>query len=263
MSDSATIIVPDLAGMLWAVGLMAIAIGLSSWQGLGLSGTLALATVRTLVQLLAVGFFLSIVFATDNPLLILLVLAGMATIAAVVARNRIDREMPKLFKWMLVAIFSSGLVTVGYVCLFAIRLDPWYSPQYLIPLAGIVLGNAMTAASIAGDRLVSALRNSRTDIETHLSLGATPEQAAATYRKEAIKAGLIPTINAMMVVGLVTLPGTITGQILGGADPLIAALYQILIMFMLALATLIASLIATYGIRQQFFNSAMQLVDPS
>jgi len=262
MADSATNIVPDLLGMLWAIGLMAISIGLSSWQGLGLSKTLAIATVRTLVQLLGVGLFLSIVFSTENPLIILAVIAGMATIAAVVARNRIDREMSRLFKWVLLAIFSSGLVTVTYVCVFVIQLDPWYSPQYLIPLSGIVLGNAMTAASIAGERLVSALRNSRTEIETHLSLGATPEQAASTYRKEAIKAGLIPTINAMMVVGLVTLPGMITGQILGGADPLIAALYQILIMFMLALATLIAALIATYGIMQQFFNPAMQLVDP-
>ena len=90
-------------------------------------------------------------------------------------------------------------------------------------------------------RLVKALRNNRIEIETHLSLGATPRQAIATYRQEAIKAGLIPTVNAMMVVGLVTLPGTITGQILAGADPLVAAIYQILIMFMLALATLIAS----------------------
>ena len=262
MADSATNIVPDLVGMLWAIGLMAIAVGLSSWQGLGLSKTLAIATVRTLVQLLGVGLFLSIVFSTENPLIILAVIAGMATIAAVVARNRIDREMSRLFKWVLLAIFSSGLVTVTYVCVFVIQLEPWYNPQYLIPLSGIVLGNAMTAASIAGERLVSALRNSRTEIETHLSLGATPEQAASTYRKEAIKAGLIPTINAMMVVGLVTLPGMITGQILGGADPLIAALYQILIMFMLALATLIAALIATYGILQQFFNPAMQLVEP-
>lgn len=262
MADAATNIVPDLAGMLWAIGLMAIAIGLSSWQGLGLSKTWAIATVRALVQLLGVGIFLSIVFSTASPLVILAVLVGMATIAAVVARNQIDREMSRLFKWVLLAIFSSGLVTVTYVCVFVIQPDPWYSPQYLIPLTGIVLGNAMTAASIAGERLVSALRNSRTEIETHLSLGATSKQAASTYRKEAIKAGLIPTISAMMVGGLVTLPGTLTGQILGGADPLIAALYQILIMFMLALATLIAALIATYGIMQQFFNPAMQLVDP-
>ncbi len=262
MADAATNIGPDLVGMLWAIGLMAIAIGLSSWQGLGLSKMLAIATVRTVIQLLGVGVFLSIVFSTENPLVILAVLIGMAMIAAVVARNQIDREMSRLFKWVLLAIFSSALVTVTYVCVFVIQLDPWYSPQYLVPLAAIVLGNAMTAASIAGERLASTLRHSRTEIETHLSLGATPEQAAATYRQEAIKAGLMPTINAMMVGGLVTLPGTLTGQILAGADPLIAALYQILIMFMLALATLMAALIATYGIMRQCFNPAMQLVDP-
>lgn len=253
---------PSLVGMLWATGMMAIAIGLSSWQGLGLSKMLAIATGRTLVQLLGVGIFLAFVFATRNPFVVLAVLAGMVTIAATVARSRIDRDLPRLLKWVWIAIFSSGLFTMTYVSVFVIRPDPWYDPRYLIPLTGIVLGNAMTAASIAGERLVSALRNHRVEIETHLSLGATPAQAVQTYRQAAIKAGLIPTINAMMVVGLVTLPGIITGQLLAGADPLAAAIYQILIMFMLALATLIAALVVTYGIMKQFFTPAMQLIDP-
>lgn len=243
---------PSLIGMVMAVGMMAIAIGLSSWQRLGLSKMLAIATVRTLVQLMGVGLFLAFIFATRNPVAVLAVLLGMVTIAATVARSRIDRDLPRLLQWVWLAIFVSGLVTMSYVSLLVIRLEPWYDPRYLIPLTGIVLGNAMTAASIAGERLVSALRNNRTEIETHLSLGATPVQAVMTYRQAAIKAGLIPTINAMMVVGLVTLPGTITGQLLAGADPLMAAIYQILIMFMLALATLIASLVVTYGIMQQF-----------
>jgi len=248
--------------MLWAVGMMAIAIGLSSWQRLGLAKTMAIATVRTLAQLLFVGVFLAAIFASRQPLAVIAVLIGMATIASVVARNRIDKDLPKLLKWVWLAVFSSGFTTIMYVNLLVIHLDPWYDPRYLIPLTGIVLGNAMTAASIAGERLVKALRNNRVEIETHLSLGATSSQAIATYRKSAITAGLIPTINAMMVVGLVTLPGTITGQILAGADPLVAAIYQILIMFMLALATLIAALVVTYGIARQFFTPAMQLMDP-
>jgi putative ABC transport system permease protein len=253
---------PTLVGMLWATGLMAIAIALASWQQLGISKLLAIATARTIVQLLGVGVFLAFVFATRNPFIILAVLLVMTTIAAVVARNRIDRELPRLLTWVWLAIFASALLTMTYVCLLVIHLDPWYDPRYLIPLTGIVLGNAMTAAAIAGERFVSALRNSRSEIETHLSLGATPAQAVQTYRQEAIKAGLIPTLNAMMVVGLVTLPGIITGQILAGADPLTAAVYQILIMFMLAIATLIAALIVTYGIMQQFFTPAMQLIEP-
>ncbi len=250
---------PTLVGMLWATGLMAIAIALASWQNLGLSKTLAIATGRTIVQLLFVGVFLAFVFETRNPLITLAVLAVMVTIASVVARNRIDRELPHILKWVWLAIFLSGLVTMAYVSLLVIHPDPWYDPRYLIPLTGMMLGNAMTAASIAGDRLVNALRNNRNEIETHLSLGATPAQAVQTYRQNAIKAGLIPTLNAMMVVGLVTLPGSITGQILAGADPLTAAIYQILIMFMLALTTLIASLVVSYGIMRQFFTPAMQL----
>ncbi|KPQ36723.1 MAG: putative ABC transport system permease protein [Phormidesmis priestleyi Ana] len=253
---------PNLVGMLWATGMMAIAIALASWQGLGLAKLLAIATGRTIIQLLGVGIFLAFVFETRNPLIILALLALMVTIAATVARSRIDRDLPGLLKWVWLAIFLSGLVTMSYVSLLVIHPDPWYDPRYLIPLSGIVLGNAMTAASIAGERLVNALRNNRVEIETHLSLGATPIQAVQKYRQAAIKAGLIPTINAMMVVGLVTLPGIITGQILAGANPLTAAVYQILIMFMLALATLIASLLVTYGILKQFFTPAMQLIDP-
>lgn len=253
---------PSLVGMLWAVGMMAIAIGLASWQGLGLSKTLAIATGRTLIQLLGVGIILAFIFATRSPLAILALLMGMVTIAAVVARSRIDRDLPKLLQWVWLAIFTSGLITMTYVSVLVIHPDPWYDPRYIIPLTGIVLGNAMTAASIAGERLVNALRNNRVEIETHLSLGATPAQAVQTYRQAAIKAGLIPTINSMMVVGVVTLPGTITGQLLAGADPLNAAIYQILIMFMLALATLIAALLVSYGIMRQFFTPAMQLSDP-
>lgn len=252
---------PSLVGMLMAVGLMVIAIALSSWQALGLSKMLAIATVRTIVQLLGVGVFLAFVFATRQPLVVLAVLLGMVSIAATVARSRIDQQLPRLLPWVWLAIFVSALITMAYVCLLVIHLDPWYDPRYLIPLSGMVLGNAMTAASITGERLVNALRNNRLEIETHLSLGATPVQAVQAYRQAAIKAGLIPTINGMMVVGLVTLPGTITGQILAGADPLTAAIYQILIMFMLALATLIAALVVTHGIVQQFFTDAMQLIE--
>jgi len=100
------------------------------------------------------------------------------------------------------------------------------------------------------------------EIETHLSLGATLQQAIAEFRQEAIKAGLIPTINAMMVVGVVTLPGIITGQLLSGVDPLNAAAYQILIMFMLAFANLITTLLVTQGLYQQFFNKNAQLQLP-
>ncbi|NEP63611.1 MAG: iron export ABC transporter permease subunit FetB [Symploca sp. SIO2G7] len=252
----------DLVRIAWALGLVAVAIGLSCWQQLGMAGTLAFATLRTVVQLLAVGIFLSIIFTLRNPGLIFLVLLVMTSVAALTARNRIGKDIPRLALWLWGAILTSTALTITYTMVIVVRPELWYDPRYLIPLTGMVLGNVLTAASLTGERLVSALRNHRTEIETHLSLGATPSQATVAYRREAIKAGLIPTVNSMMVVGLVTLPGIITGQILGGGDPLNAALYQMLIMFMLAFATLTTAILVTYGIKQQFFNQAMQLIDP-
>jgi putative ABC transport system permease protein len=117
----------------------------------------------------------------------------------------------------------------------------------------------MNGAAIAGERLVSTINASQLEIETHLSLGATPQQAVAQYRKDAIRAGLIPTLNQMMVVGVVTLPGIITGQLLSGVNPLDAASYQILIMFMLAFANLVTTVLVTQGLYRQFFNQAAQL----
>lgn len=243
-----------------ALGLMGLAIALSAWQRLGLEFQLALASARTMIQLLMVGLFLEAVFTWRNPLAVLAVLMVMLTIAAIVARNRISQKVPRLLPWVWGSIFISSAITLVYVNLLVLRQpEAWTNPQYIIPLTGIVLGNAMNSGAIAGERFVSTLNASPVEIETHLSLGATPEQAIATYRKDAIRAGLIPTINTMMVVGLVTLPGIITGQLLSGVNPLNAAAYQILIMFMLAFASLLSALLITKGIVREFFNSAAQL----
>jgi putative ABC transport system permease protein len=249
----------DLVGMGWALGLMLLAVGLSAWQRLGLEWTLAMATGRTVIQLLVVGYLLALVFALRNPWAVLAIVLVMASIATVVARNRIGKKVPQLFPIVGGAIGLSTAFTLAYVNLLVLHPSPWYEPQYLVPLAGILLGNAMNAAALAGERFVTTLNSSQLEIETHLSLGATPSQATQLYRHEAIKAGLIPTVNSMMVVGIVTLPGIITGQLLSGIDPLNAALYQMLIMFVLAFTTLTTAILLIWGINQQFFTTAAQL----
>lgn len=249
----------DTVDLALALGMMAIAIGLSAWERLGLEWSLAIATGRTILQLLVVGYILAFIFALNNPWAVLAVLGVMLTIAAVVARNRISKKIPQVLPLVWGSILVSTALTLSYTNLLVIQPIKWYQPQYLIPLAGIVLGNAMNGAAIAGERLVSTINASQLEIETHLSLGATPQQAVAQYRKDAIKAGLIPTLNQMMVVGIVTLPGTISGQLLSGVDPLDAASYQILIMFMLAFANLVTTLLVTQGLYRQFFNSSAQL----
>ncbi len=252
----------DPIDLVWALGMMAIAIGVSSWQRLGLEIQLAIATGRTVVQLLVVGYVLAVIFALNNPIPVLAVLFVMLTIATVTARHRIGKKIPRLIPVVFGAMFFSTAFTLIYTNLLIIQPRTWYEPQYLIPLAGIVLGNAMNGAAIAGERLVSTISSSRLEIETHLSLGATPQQSVATYRKDAIRAGLIPTLNQMMIVGVVTLPGMITGQLLSGIDPLNAASYQILIMFMIAFANLITTVLVTQGITDQFFNAQDQLQLP-
>lgn len=250
----------DLLDLVLALGMMVLVIGLSAWQQLGLEWTLLIATGRTLLQLLVVGYILAFIFAIDNPWAVLAILLVMVSIAAMVARNRISKKIPRVLPLVWRSIFISTALTLGYTTLLIIQPRSWYEPQYLIPIGGIILGNSMNGAAISGERLVSTINASHLEIETHLSLGATPGQAVNKYRTEAIKAGLIPNINSMMVVGIVTLPGIITGQLLSGVDPLDAASYQILVMFMLAFANLITALLVTQGLCRQFFNSAAQLV---
>lgn len=249
----------DLTNLAWALGMMAIAIGLSSFARLGLEAQLAIATARTIIQLLGVGAVLSFVFAGNNPWGVLVILVVMLTIATLVARNRIGKNIPQMLSVVWGSLFASTAVTLCYTTLLVIHPPTWYEPQYIIPLAGIILGNAMNGAALAGERLASTIKASRMEIETHLCLGATPQQAIAQYRKDAIRAALIPTLNTMMVVGVVTLPGMVTGQLLSGVEPLNASAYQIVIMFAIALTSLSATLLVTEGLGRQFFNSQAQL----
>lgn len=246
----------------WAVGMVAIAIALSAWQGLGLEGSIAIAAGRTAIQLILVGYVLAVVFDPQgkNPWLVLGVVAFMLATASVATSNIISKKIKNLLPLVSGAILISTALTLGYTNLLILQPEPWYEPQYMIPLAAMVVGNAMNAGAIAGERLVSTVNSSQLEIETHLSLGATPKQAVAQYRKDAIKAGLIPTLNTMTIAGIVTLPGTMTGLLLSGVSPIDAASYQILIAFLLAIATLIATWLLTEGLCRKFFNRDAQLI---
>jgi putative ABC transport system permease protein len=249
----------DFTDLVWALGIMGLAIVLSNWQKLGLEGQLIFATGRSLLQLLAVGYILAVIFALNNPWAVLAILGIMLTIAAIVARNRISKKLKGLLPVVWGSLFASSALTLSYAMVLIIQPEPWYAPQYLIPLAGMVLGNAMNGAALAGERLVSLIQQNHLEVETHLCLGATPQQAIAAYRQEAIRVGLIPILNQMMVVGIVSLPGMFTGQILAGSEPLNAASYQILILFAIALTNLITTVLVTEGVYRRFFNQHTQL----
>lgn len=250
----------DWADIGWMLGLLGTAIALLQWQGLNLTGQLLWAGGRTILQLIVVGYFLAVVFSLENVWAVLLVLAIMLTIAAVVARNRINPRSKSLFGWLWLSLGASTAISLGYALVVIIQPPQWYSPQYLIPLTGMILGQTMNSASLAGERLASAIQQNPREIETHLCLGATPGQAIVSYRRAAIRASLIPTVNQMMVVGLVSLPGMLTGQVLAGGDPLNASVYQILIMFLILLTNTLSTIAVTATVYRQYFNQHQQLL---
>ncbi|MBE9012817.1 iron export ABC transporter permease subunit FetB [Pseudanabaenaceae cyanobacterium LEGE 13415] len=244
----------------WAIGLILAAFAISSWQRLGLEGSLILAAGRAILQLSVVGYVLAVVFAPpQSPFLILFVIGVLLLISAIVTRNRISQKLP-ILPWLIGSFLITTIVTVVYVQLIVVQPQTWYEPRFLIPLGAIVLSQAINTATISGERLFTALNSNVLEIETHLSLGASPKQAIAQYRKDAVRAGVLPVINAMSIVGLATLPELLSGQLLGGADPISAIALQIVVLFMVAFSTILVTLLVTYGISQQFFNSQAQLI---
>ena len=250
----------DFVDLLLSLGIIGLAIALSLWQRLRLEGQLIFAAGRSILQLLVIGYILEFIFALDNPWAVIAILLVMLSIATIVASNRIGKKIQGLLPVVWVSIFASTALSLSYAIFLIIQPEKWYEPQYLIPLTGMVLGNAMNSASLTGERLANSIKNHRLEIETHLSLGATPQQSVQTYRQEAMRAGLIPILNQMMVVGLVSLPGMFTGQVLGGSTPLDAASYQILILFMIALTNLLTTILVTEGVYRRFFNQNYQLI---
>ncbi len=250
----------DFFDLLWAWGIILLAVALSRWQNLGLEGQFLLASLRALFQLMFIGYLLEFIFALDNAIAVIIIILVMMTIASIVARSRISKKIAGLLQIVWGALFISASLVVSYSIILIIQPQQWYDPQYLIPLVGMILGNTLNGASLSGERLVSMIKNNRLEIETHLSLGATPKQAIFQYRQEAIKVGVIPILNSMMIVGMVSLPGMFTGQVLAGNNPLDAASYQILILFMIAFANVVTVWLITEGVYRSFFNPQQQLI---
>lgn len=250
----------DMVDLALVVALMAITIGISLWEQLGLELGLAIATGRSILQLIVLGYILEFIFTINNIWAVLAIFTIILTISAIITRNRISQKIPYLLPLVWVVIFISTALTLLYTNFLIIQPQRWYEPRYIIPLGGILLGNAMNTAIIAGERLVSSVHQSIKEIETHLSLGATPEQAIKSYRQEAIRASILPGINQMMLVGMMTIPTFTSGQLLAGINPLEALSYEILIVLMVGFSNLLSTVLLTKGICRQFFNQAMQLV---
>ena len=223
-----------------AASLILVNMGLSFALQLGLAKSLGIAAMRMVVQLLLVGYVLSWVFALENPWVVFFVALMMSAIAGHASVNRTRRRFPAIYWHSLLSILASSAFVTSLLVEGIIQIDPWYNPQYVIPLLGMVLGNTLTGTSLALDRFMEDLVRQRSQIESLLALGATRWEAAGDTVREALRTGMIPTINSMMVVGLVSLPGMMTGQILGGVAPTDAVRYQLVIYFTIAAGTALA-----------------------
>jgi putative ABC transport system permease protein len=241
-----------------AAGLILISGAVSIVLKLRMERRLAMASLRTIVQLGLVGYVLKWVFELDTLLAlgpVFLLMIATATNAAVRRPDRGYRgSAPRAF----VSLALTGLVITVTATRLIIGVEPWYAPSYFIPLLGMVLGNAMNGISLCLDHLLESFSLRRDQVEMELALGATAWESARGPVSAAVKRGMIPIINSMMVVGIVSLPGMMTGQILAGADPLRAVKYQIVIMFMIAAGTALGSMLiallsyrALYNVRHQ------------
>ena len=239
---------------------VAVAGGASLALRLRLERDLLWGTLRTFAQLFLVGYVLDAVFRIDRPLLVLCVFVFMVFWAAHAVRGRVRDAQVAVFVPTFVSMVISYLVVTILVTAVIVQVDPWWTPQYFIPLGGMIAGNSMNAISVCLERLLTGLRERRETIELALALGASYREATADLLADAVRAGMIPSINALMTVGLVSLPGMMTGQILAGVSPAAAVRYQIVVMLMLVASTAIGAVVVAYVVRRRCFTRAQQLL---
>jgi len=211
--------------------------------GLRLSRDIGLSILRMSLQLALVGFYLKILFNLNNPWLNGLWILMMLLVADLSILRRAGLKARYFAVATFTAIASSILFSTAYLVILVIQPTHYYDARYIVPLAGMILGNCLQGNVIALERFYSALRKNENEYATFLMLGATRWEAVRPYFRDAIKAAINPTIASMATMGLVSLPGMMTGQILGGSEPWLAVKYQIAIMICIFTSTTIASII--------------------
>ena len=241
-------------------GLFLFSLLLSLLLRLQLIRTMGIAAVRMVVQLLLVGLVLDWIFSRQDPGIILLMAILMASVAAASAARRPKRRFPGIYWNCLVSILASSFLVTGLALTGIFHLETWFNPQYLIPLLGMVLGNTLNGISLALDRFLEDLQKQKDLVETRLCLGASAWEASHDLLRNALRTGLIPSINSMAVMGVVSLPGMMTGQILAGVNPGEAVRYQIVIAFMITTAATLGSVLVLLFSFRMLFSSRHQLL---
>ena len=234
--------------------------GISLALRLGLGRRLLVAAAATVVQLILIGLVLQWVFRLNRWYLVVGIMSVMTLAASRAAIQRTQFRWPGLWLGSVASLWLSSWLVALLALLALLRVEPWYSPHYAIPLLGMILGNSLNGVSLGLDRLGSELTARRDQVEAQLALGATRWEAARRPIQEAVRTGMVPTINAMMVVGVVSLPGMMTGQLLAGVSPIEAVKYQIVIMFLISSGTALGTVAVVLFSYRRLFNDDHQFL---
>ena len=239
------------AGLAASLALVGFAAGISVWQQLGLQRQIVWAAARALAQLLLVGGALTLLFAPGRSLWWSWVwTAGMVAYAGDVARRRAP-EVPRLGILTVAAFAAATVITLGV--LFGLRVFP-LQPRTLVPIAGMMIGNSMTATVLVARRLIDELRDKRDEVEARLALGQPSRQAASPYLRIALRSALSPQIETTKATGLVFLPGAMTGLILAGVPPVQAVLVQAVVMFLILGSVAVTTVVVASGLVRLVFT---------
>lgn len=238
--------------------LILVSAGVSLWLRLGLTGRIIVAAIRAVVQLSIIGLVLKWIFAANQWYWVILMIVIMTLVAGVSARSRGRYRYRGLTRDAINSVWLSSWLVAAVGLYAVLHVKPWYSPQYVIPILGMILGNCLTAVSLCLDRLTQDLRQQQSTIEMVLALGGSGWEAYREIARGAVIAGMLPTINQLSVVGLVSLPGMITGQILAGAAPDQAIRYQLLTMFLICASSAGGCLLCALSVYRHLFDRHWQ-----
>jgi len=241
-----------------SLALVALAAAVSLWRRAELEADLALAVLRSFLQLTAVGYVIQAIFDSDSLWLVALLLAVMVGFGSATARSR-ARGVPNALGPIVLALATAAGVTLGLVLALGIFEA---QPRYLVPVGGMVIGNSMTAAAVALNRLADEVSAGAPRLEAALALGATSRQAASDVVGRSLRSGLIPLIDSTKTTGVVFFPGTMVGMLVAGAAPLDAVRLQLILLWVLLGSVALAALIATSLGYRGFFTADHQLREP-
>lgn len=230
-------------------------------RGIPREKEILIASVRMTVQLILTGFILVYVLDNPSPVYTLLILAAMEAFAIYNVIKRSKKKLSKKLKRVIaISIFTGTVSCIIYFLFIVVRITPWFNPQYFIPISGMLIGNSMTGVTLGVTKLVDDMQSNKDLVEGALMLGASPKVATKNIVDSAFDSAILPTINSMIGIGIVFLPGMMTGQILSGISPITAIEYQIAIMFgILGSVALTTTMFVQLGYKT-FFNEECQLM---